>query len=74
MQWCFDNFIQYRYAHNYIEGARLLPRTSAITKDGSAVYIGIPMVFVFSPYIRKFNSYLQFQVNLTLHNFTAQNM
>ena len=32
------------------------------------------MVFVFSPYIWKFTSYFQFQVNLTFNDFTAQNM
>ena len=32
------------------------------------------MVFVFSPYIWKFTSCFQFQVNLTFNDFTAQNM
>ena len=32
------------------------------------------MVFVFSPYIRKFTSCFQFKVNLTFNDFTAQNM
>ena len=32
------------------------------------------MVCVFSPYIRKWNSYLQFHVNLTFYDFTAQHM
>ena len=36
--------------------------------------IVIAMVFVFSPYIRKFTSRFQFQVNLTFNDFTAQNM
>ena len=33
-----------------------------ITRYGSTLYIGIAMVFVFSPYIRKFSSYFHFQV------------
>ena len=41
-----------------------------ITGYGS---IGIAMVFVFSPYIWKFSSYLQFQVFLTLMYNTCQN-
>ena len=32
------------------------------------------MVFVFSPYIWKFTSCFQFQVNLTFNDLTAQNM
>ena len=36
-----------------------------ITRYGSTLYIGIAMVFVFSPYIRKFSSYFHFQVILT---------
>ena len=36
--------------------------------------IGIGMAFVFSPYIWKFTSCFQFQVNLTFNDFTAQNM
>ena len=43
----------------------------SITQYGSIVYIGIAMVFVFSPYIRKFSSYCLFQVNLTSDDFTA---
>ena len=42
-----------------------------ITQYGSTVYIGIAMVFVFSPYIRKFSFYFQFQVNSTSDDFTA---
>ena len=45
-----------------------------VIQYGSTVYIGIAMVFVFSPYIRKFSSYFHFQVNLTFNDFTAQNM
>ena len=45
-----------------------------ITGYGSTLYIGIAMVFVFSPYIWKFTSCFQFQVNLTFNDFTAQNM
>ena len=45
-----------------------------ITGYGSTLYIGIAMVFEFSPYIRKFTSCFQFQVNLTINDFTAQNM
>ena len=45
-----------------------------ITQYGSTVYIGIAMVFVFSPYIRKFSSYFQFQTNSTSDDCTAQNM
>ena len=37
-------------------------------------YIGIAMVFVFSPYIWKFTSWFQFKVNLTFNDLTAQNM
>ena len=45
-----------------------------ITAYGSTLYIGIAMVFVFSPYIWKFTSCFQFQVNLTFNDLTAQNM
>ena len=45
-----------------------------ITGYGSTLYIGIAMVFVFSPYIWKFTSCFQFQVNLTFNDFTIQNM
>jgi hypothetical protein len=45
-----------------------------ITGYGSTLYIGIAMVFVFSPYIWKFTSCFQFQVNLTFNDFIAQNM
>ena len=45
-----------------------------ITGYGSTLYIGIAMVFVFSPYICKFTSCFQFQVNLTFNDLTAQNM
>ena len=45
-----------------------------ITGYGSTLYIGIAMVFVFSPYIWKFTFCFQFQVNLTFNDFTAQNM
>ena len=45
-----------------------------ITGYGSTLYIGIAMVFVFSPYIWKFTSCFQFQVNLTFNDLTAQNM
>ena len=48
--------------------------SSPITRYGSSLYIGIVMGFVFSPYIRKFTSHFQFQVNLTFNDFTAQNM
>ena len=34
-----------------------------ITQYGSIVYIGIAMVFVFSPYIRKFSSYFHTRQN-----------
>ena len=44
------------------------------TGYGSTLYIGIAMVFVFSPYIWKFTSCFQFQVNLTFSDLTAQNM
>ena len=33
----------------------------------------VVQVFVFFPYIRKFSCYIQFQVNLTFHDFTAHN-
>ena len=42
-----------------------------ITRYGSTLYIGIAMVFVFSPYIRKFSSYFHFQVILSLNDFIA---
>ena len=45
-----------------------------ITGYGSTLYIGIAMVFVFSPYIWKFTSCFQFQVNLIFNDLTAQNM
>ena len=45
-----------------------------ITGYGNTLYIGIAMVFVFSPYMWKFTPCFQFQVNLTLNDFTAQNM
>ena len=45
-----------------------------ITGYGSTLYIGIAMVFVFSPYIWKFTSCFQFQVNLAFNDLTAQNM
>ena len=47
---------------------------ACITGYGSTLYIGIAMVFVFSPYIWKFTSCFQFQVNLTFNDLTAQNM
>ena len=47
---------------------------SHITGYGSTLYIGIAMVFVFSPYIWKFTSCFQFQVNLTFNDFTVQNL
>ena len=45
---------------------------TCITGYGSTLYIGIAMVFVFSPYIWKFTSCFQFQVNLTFNDLTAQ--
>ena len=42
-----------------------------ITRYGSTLYIGIAMVFVFSPYIRKFSSYFHFQV---INDFIALNV
>ena len=47
---------------------------SAITGYGSTLYIGIAMVFVFPPYIRKLTSCFHFQVILTFNNFMAFNM
>ena len=47
---------------------------TTITGYGSTLYIGIAMVLVFSPYIWKFTSCFQFQVNLTFNDLTAQNM
>ena len=38
-----------------------------ITGYGSTLYIGIAMVFVFSPYIRKLTTCFQFQVNFTFN-------
>ena len=43
-----------------------------ITQYGSTVYIGIAMVFVFPPYIRKFSSCFQFQVKLTFNDLRVQ--
>ena len=45
-----------------------------ITGYGSTLYIGIAMVFVFSPYIWKFTFCFRFQVNLTFNDFIAQTM
>ena len=45
-----------------------------ITGYGSTLYIGIAMVFVFSPYIWKFSSYFRFQLILTFNDFKAQHM
>ena len=45
-----------------------------ITGYGSTLYIGIAMVFVYSPYILKYSSYFQFQVSLTFNEFTEQYM
>ena len=45
-----------------------------ITRYGSTLYIGIAMVFVFSPYIRKFSSYFHFQVIVTFNDFIALNV
>ena len=52
----------------------LVKQQVCITGYGSTLYIGIAMVFVFSPYIWKFTSCFQFQVNLTFNDLTAQNM
>ena len=41
--------------------------TYNITGYGSTPYIGIAMVFVFSPYILKYSSYFQFQASLTFN-------
>ena len=43
-----------------------------ITSYGSTLYIGIAMVFVFTPYIRKFSSYFHFQLNF--YDFIALNV
>ena len=43
-----------------------------VTGYGSTLYIGIAMVFVFPPYIRKFTSFFQFQVVLTFNDVTAK--
>ena len=43
-------------------------RICIITGYGRTLYIRIAMVFVFSPYIRKFSSYFQFS---TSDDFTA---
>ena len=45
-----------------------------ITRYGSTLYIGIAMVFVFSPYIRKFSSFFHFQVILTFNDFIGLNV
>ena len=49
-------------------------KSRCITGYDSTLYIGIAMVFVISPYIRKFTFCFKFQVNLTFNDFTAQTM
>ena len=51
-----------------------LYNAAIITRYGSTLYIGIAMVFVFSPYIRKFSSYFHFQVIVTFNDFIALNV
>ena len=60
--------------NNHPEYTSLLLNWSSITGYGSTLYIGIAMVFVFSPYIRKLASCFQFQVNFIFYDFTAQIM
>ena len=45
----------------------------SITQYSSTVCIGIAMVFVFSPYIRKFSSCFLFRLLITLQHKTCQN-
>ena len=61
----------YMYAYGWLHVGVLFVY---ITGYGSTLYIGIAIVFVFSPYIWKFTSCFQFQVNLTFNDLTAQNM
>ena len=42
-----------------------------ISQYGSTVYIGIAMVFVFFPYIRKFSFCLHFHINTRISNESA---
>ena len=84
---CVCVFVHLTFAKStgcdFIRWSKLVNRTvcpmqfrmkSIITGYGSTLYIGIAMVFVFSPYIWKFSSYFQFQVILTFNDFTAQHM
>ena len=66
-----DGVIESNTTYNGVTSKKTL---TFITGYGSTLYIGIAMVFVFSPYIWKFTSCFQFQVNLTFNDFTAQNM
>ena len=52
----------------------ICPFFNSIHFSFTCTYIGIAIFFVFSPYIWKFTSCFQFQVNLTFNDFTAQNM
>ena len=54
------------YPRGYLESKNFV----LVTQYGSTVYIGIAMVFLFSPYIRKFSSYFQFQLLMTLQHRT----
>ena len=47
--------------------------TTYITYYGSTMYIGIAMVFVFSPYIGIFSSCFQFRLLMTLQHRPCQN-
>ena len=45
----------------FAERSPLVSHQQCITRYGSTLYIGIAMVFVFSPHIRKFSSYFHFR-------------
>ena len=52
----------------YVDSVEKPGGKTYITGYSSILYIGIAMVFVFSPYIRKFTSCFQFQVNLRFYS------
>ena len=67
----YINYLKINFCDNWLV---VTYTVTYITGYGSTLYIGIAMVFVFSPYIWKFTFCFQFQVNLTFNDFIAQNM
>ena len=56
------------HGNPYIQGTTVPCDVHAyITRYSSTLYIGIAMIIVFPPYIRKFSSYFHFQVILTFN-------